>query len=204
MSDSSGSLSSSLTYDSFGNPANGSAVTRFTFTGRESDAELGLMYYRARWYDSSQGRFISEDPLGLRAGINLYSYVKNEPTRFTDPMGENPWLIVGGILVYEALLHSYLADRAEVFFPGKDDPHLHKQHCYVNCMSLRIHGGNPFVPMTVSGGIEVPSLAIEGIYRGHLRRELTESAGDLVADGFGQASAFIIWKSCNALCTDCP
>lgn len=123
------------------------------------------MYYRARWYDPQQGRFISEDPFGLKAGINLYSYVKNDPTRFTDPMEENPWLIVGGALVAEAVLHSYLANRAERFFPSKPstlDPHLHKSHCYVNCMSMRIHGFDPIMPTIVSVGIEVPTLVIEG------------------------------------------
>ncbi|MEK6282278.1 MAG: RHS repeat-associated core domain-containing protein [Acidobacteriota bacterium] len=202
--DSTGSVSASLTYDAFGNVTGGSAATRYTFTGRESDGELGLLYYRARWYDAKQGRFVSEDPFGLRAGINLYSYVKNNPTKFTDPMGENPWLIVGGILVAEALLHSYLADRAERFFPGKQDPHLRKQHCYVNCMSLRIHVGNPIWPTIVSVGIEGPSFGIEGIIRGNLRRELNESGGDLAADAFGQSAAFIIWKSCKEACEQCP
>ena len=29
---------------------------------------MGLIYYRARWYDPAQGRFLSEDPLGLAGG----------------------------------------------------------------------------------------------------------------------------------------
>ena len=46
------------------------------------------MYYRARWYDPQQGRFISEDPLGFRGGdVNLYGYVLNDPANFRDPTG---------------------------------------------------------------------------------------------------------------------
>jgi hypothetical protein len=45
------------------------------------------MYYRARWYDSGQGRFISEDPIGLNGGINLFGYVGNNPVGFSDPSG---------------------------------------------------------------------------------------------------------------------
>jgi RHS repeat-associated protein len=44
-------------------------------------------YYRARYYDSSSGRFLSEDPLRLRAGINHYRYVRNNPVDLTDPTG---------------------------------------------------------------------------------------------------------------------
>ncbi len=42
---------------------------------------------RARFYNSQTGRFISEDPLGFAGGPNLYSYVRNNPIRITDPRG---------------------------------------------------------------------------------------------------------------------
>ncbi len=46
------------------------------------------MYYRARWYDPQQGRFISEDPIGFEGGdINLYGYVANNPVYDSDPFG---------------------------------------------------------------------------------------------------------------------
>jgi len=41
----------------------------------------------ARFYNSQTGRFISEDPIGFATGPNLYSYVRNNPTRITDPRG---------------------------------------------------------------------------------------------------------------------
>jgi RHS repeat-associated protein len=93
LTDASGSLTSILSYDSFGNVMGGSASTRYTYTGREVDSDTGLMFYRARWYDPHQGRFISEDPIGLAGGINVFAYVENKPLRFTDPSGlcyQNP------------------------------------------------------------------------------------------------------------------
>ena len=39
-------------------------------TGREFDKETGLYYYRARYYDPMEGRFISKDPIGFKGGIN--------------------------------------------------------------------------------------------------------------------------------------
>jgi RHS repeat-associated protein len=44
-------------------------------------------YYRARYYDQSIGRFVSEDPSGFSAGINYYRYVRNDVVNFRDPAG---------------------------------------------------------------------------------------------------------------------
>ena len=41
------------------------------YTAREWDPEIGLYYYRARYYDPKIGRFISEDPIGFRGGVNF-------------------------------------------------------------------------------------------------------------------------------------
>jgi len=56
-------------------------------TARESDPETGLYYYRARYYDPSTGRFLSEDAVRT---VNLYEYVKSNPTNLTDPFGLEP------------------------------------------------------------------------------------------------------------------
>jgi hypothetical protein len=44
-------------------------------------------YYRARYYDVSVGRFLSEDPSGFDDGTNFYSYTGNNPVNFEDPSG---------------------------------------------------------------------------------------------------------------------
>jgi RHS repeat-associated protein len=45
----------------------------FTFTGRELDAETGLMHFRARTYDPVQGRFKQRDPIGYVDGMSMYA-----------------------------------------------------------------------------------------------------------------------------------
>src|SRR6266446_1106170 len=87
LSDSTGNITSNLSYDSFGNVMSGSAATRYTYTGREIDSDTGFMYYRARWYDPQHARFLSEDPIGLLAAINLYAYVANDSVNSNDPSG---------------------------------------------------------------------------------------------------------------------
>ncbi|MGK7874026.1 MAG: RHS repeat-associated core domain-containing protein [Xenococcaceae cyanobacterium] len=89
--DNSGEVVNHFTYDSFGNiisQTNPTVDTRYLFTGREFDEETGLYYYRARYYDPSVGRFISEDPISFAGGdTNLYGYVANRPLDSVDPSG---------------------------------------------------------------------------------------------------------------------
>ena len=96
--DSSGVVQNHIKYTAFGAIESQTVPTvnyRFTYTGRELDAETGLHYYRARYYDAENGRFISEDPIAFEAGdANLYRYVGNNPGNGTDPMGMAPSRLV--------------------------------------------------------------------------------------------------------------
>jgi len=62
-----------------------------TFTGQKEDIESGLMFYNARYYDPKIGRFIQADSIVPNATdpqeFNRYSYVNNNPIKFTDPSG---------------------------------------------------------------------------------------------------------------------
>lgn len=63
-------------------------LDRYEHTGREFDYYTSLQYHRARWYEPLSGRWMSEDPLGFRAGdANLYRYAGNSPANATDPNG---------------------------------------------------------------------------------------------------------------------
>ncbi|WP_371785161.1 RHS repeat-associated core domain-containing protein [Streptosporangium subroseum] len=96
-----GSLRTAYSYD----PNGGTTVTGdpagngFTYTGREDDG-TGLLFYRARYYSPTLGRFISEDPIGVDGGANLYGYAAGDPVNATDPSGNNPLLAAcaGGAL----------------------------------------------------------------------------------------------------------
>jgi len=92
LSSSTATLAQTYTYDSFGNTigSSGSLTNFFRLAGREFDTETGLYFLRARYLDPSIGRFISEDPIGFKGGIDFYSYVKNRPLLLRDPDGTCP------------------------------------------------------------------------------------------------------------------
>jgi len=57
----------------------------FRYCGEYFDYETGYIYLRARYYDSTNGRFVSEDP--IRSGNHWYAYCGGNPVKFVDPMG---------------------------------------------------------------------------------------------------------------------
>ncbi len=82
-------LATHFTYDAFGQVLTGdTTLTRYLYTSREYDPATGLTYNRARWYATSLGQFISEDPTSFAAGdANLRRYVGNNAINATDPSG---------------------------------------------------------------------------------------------------------------------
>ncbi len=81
---------------------NNDSVASFYFTGKQLDNESGLIYFGGRYYNCNLGRFITPDsftpdPKNPQA-FNRYSYVYNNPLKFTDPSGHFPWLVIIAIL----------------------------------------------------------------------------------------------------------
>jgi RHS repeat-associated protein len=77
----------------------GTLPTQRTFTGQYSDA-TGLMYFNARYYSQTLGRFVSADTVVPGAGnpqaLNRYAYVLGNPLKYTDPSGHDA-MLVGGL-----------------------------------------------------------------------------------------------------------
>ncbi len=68
--DNTGALVEPYTYSAFGQLRTGdTSLPRYLYTGREFDADTGLQYNRARWYDSGSGCWLSEDPIGFARSI---------------------------------------------------------------------------------------------------------------------------------------
>lgn len=62
---------------------------RYRYTDKERDEETGFYYHGARYYAPWLARWITVDPSGLADDVNLFAYVRNNPTRFHDPTGRD-------------------------------------------------------------------------------------------------------------------
>ncbi|MGI8550402.1 MAG: RHS repeat-associated core domain-containing protein [Dehalococcoidia bacterium] len=97
LTDATGMPVATYSYDAYGNLTshNGAAGTTLTYAGQYTDAESGLLYLRARYYDPATARFISRDPFPaldtVPHSINRYVYAGNSPISLTDPTGYLSW-----------------------------------------------------------------------------------------------------------------
>jgi RHS repeat-associated protein len=86
LTDSAGNSVDSYSFDVFGTirTQSGSSPHYWLFTGEQRDGDSGLYYLRARYYDPSTGRFVTQDPI---PSLNRYPYVGNNPVNAIDPYG---------------------------------------------------------------------------------------------------------------------
>ncbi len=86
----------------------------FRQLGQYEDSDLGGLYYnRFRYYDSTTGMYISQDPIGLVGGMALYGYV-HDSNSWVDPGGLTPISFKGDLSPYQT--------RYNTNFPGRPDP----------------------------------------------------------------------------------
>lgn len=94
VTDATGAVQQSYAYDPYGMVAKaaGALASPFQFVGTHGVLadENGLYHMQARYYDPQARRFVTEDPLGLGAGLNLYAYAGGDPVNAIDPQGTEP------------------------------------------------------------------------------------------------------------------
>ncbi len=92
MTDASQTPEPRIVYTAFGEVISTSSPpdTRYQYVGDkgyESFAEVPFLHVGARWYDPASGRFLQRDPIGVRGGTNVYSYIENTVPNASDPKG---------------------------------------------------------------------------------------------------------------------
>jgi RHS repeat-associated protein len=89
LTDASGKTSASFSYAPYGEleGTTGTATTPLAFAGQYTDAETGLQYLRARFYDPGTGQFLSRDPLQALTR-EPYAYAADNPANLVDPEGQ--------------------------------------------------------------------------------------------------------------------
>ncbi len=120
------------------------------FTGASTPNQTGgFVYLRNRWYDPQTGRFLTQDPIGLAGGVNLYAYAGNSPIMFTDPFGLCPCL---GSFVDPKVVFNMLSQMAFQALPYE------QQRALVLEMAHKNAGGPILVGSLLSGGGEARML----------------------------------------------
>lgn len=88
------------------------------YTGQEYDLETGLYYYKSRYYNPKLARFIQPDTIVPSAknlqAYNRYSYVTNNPLKFTDPSGHMP----GWVKIVAAFIATVIAVAVTIITLG--------------------------------------------------------------------------------------
>ena len=88
---SSQTLAASYRYDPFGNLTSSSgtlaSANTYRFSSKEYIPSVGIYYYLYRFYDPGAQRWLNRDPIEERGGINLYTFVVNQPIGFMDRWG---------------------------------------------------------------------------------------------------------------------
>lgn len=82
-----GEVVEKLSYTAFGLQSRTSDITPWTFSSKLQDRETGFLYFGRRCYDPATATWLTQDPLGISAGPNLYAYVKNNPLTLFDLFG---------------------------------------------------------------------------------------------------------------------
>jgi RHS repeat-associated protein len=148
-------------FDSFGNlvsETNAAVDHVFGFTGRYFDEASGLQNNWNRWYDAEVGQWVSEDPIGFRAGdTNLRRYVGNRPDTWIDPSGEqfaDPERMTGEKVhelgVWKFATHGELRAHLYKLLMRLDFAEMAQRGC-VGIAMFRLGFNNPIIFNSVTG-----------------------------------------------------
>jgi RHS repeat-associated protein len=155
MTDGSGNTHAAYSYDSYGRATKtqGALSSDFTYAGYYFHAPSSLSLTVHRAYSSAIGRWINRDPIEEKGGINLYAYVRNEPTMWQDRLGEE-WPTIGDYATpfQIGLINSgvglwlgfWSGIDAAIEFPneaeGDDGPEDAYRHCLWSCRMAQAMG----------------------------------------------------------------
>ncbi|MBD3360303.1 hypothetical protein GF366_00710, partial [Candidatus Peregrinibacteria bacterium] len=149
----------------------------FRFPGQYWDQETDLLYNLHRYYNSYIGRYLKNDPIGMNGGINLFTYISNNPINNIDPFGlmEDviskpniiPWETISPFL-FSAIRYSPLVILLSI--PGDaskteciDD--ANRSCCCSQILNIQIYiiprGGHPDTPFG-HASVNVPGFGARG------------------------------------------
>jgi RHS repeat-associated protein len=99
LTNASGSVVGSFTYDAYGNETghSGTVTSPLGYDSQYADPETDLTYLRNRYYDPTTGQFLSRDPAPVLTKV-AYSYAADNPVNRADPTGLDPCIDANGTI----------------------------------------------------------------------------------------------------------
>jgi RHS repeat-associated protein len=123
LTDETGQVTDTYQYSAFGEllAHTGTDTQPYAFTGEPLDPNVGWQYHRARWMDTTAGRFVGMDPVASNALQPLtllrYGYAAANPTNVSDPTGRIPQSLIPAFV--GSAVHSYIGDDFVEEAPGR-------------------------------------------------------------------------------------
>lgn len=143
--DASGQVTNKYQYDEWGNilTQEEKVPNSFKYAGEYQDEETGYYYLRSRYYDPSDGRFISKDSyegqISNPLSMNQYTYVHNNPLRYFDPSGHRIDNDKNLTKVDQKLIDQYTNDFNNAKKAGNKTA---MQIAHNNAVNVRLGSGN--------------------------------------------------------------
>jgi RHS repeat-associated protein len=150
LTNSSGTMVATYTYDPYGNltASTGTASNPFRYAGQYTDTETGYQYLRNRYYDPATAQFLTRDPL-VAITHAPYNYANNTPLNETDPLG-----------LFGAKANQFLADHvSETLAIGTVAAEVLCPECVLLSLGLGALSGT-------TGGLETIKHISQGDYTG--------------------------------------
>ena len=174
LTDSTGAETATYTYDANGNLTNktGTADTPLRWNGQAQDADSGLYYLRARYYDPTTAQFLSTDPLASMTRA-IYTYADNNPLNRTDPLGlySNPFSQESS----SSRATTSACNSIGTIRPSASDPYANAQWyggfggtlCLIGCVHASFNWGQNGLYFGYGGGIGIRAEASVGAFGGY-------------------------------------
>ncbi len=200
LADEKGVITDENDYDEYGIPLfeRGKTGNPLGFTGeRQLDNPGNMIYLRNRYYNTSLGRFLRNDPLNAGA-VQDYVYTGNNPVNRIDPLGFQALPITTEPVPHPTPGPTPGYELPDICYEGKEITQADIDKCFYKCLAET----NPALAGLLINGISFSVVLLQGIKNGATVAELAEAA-----EGLGVlAATYAVFGSltCLGICANNP